>query len=176
MMKDNNRIQNYGVQNSTMDDVFLRITAKELQSTSRNANRIVEEQCRKVFGKREFNTGIRYYLGQYHGLLIKTLLVHYRRWILTLIILFIPILYNLLSNLVSRHRNEDGTYRMEIDVLNPQTILYNSDPVMERFFRASINGATLNQISGNISEMNEQIRRKIYQSHSRERILFVSKF
>ena len=32
IMKNENRIKNYGVQNSTMDDVFLRITGKESQS------------------------------------------------------------------------------------------------------------------------------------------------
>ena len=157
-MKKANRIENYGVQNSTMDDVFLRITAQEfLQSTSRDAKRILDEKCEQVFGHRELYTGIRYYLGQYQGLLIKTLLVHYRRWILTLIILSIPILYNLLSNVASRRRNADGTYQMTINALNPQAILYNSDPVMERFVRASVDGARLNQVSGNISAINEQI-------------------
>ncbi len=44
-MKRENRIKNYGVQNSTMDDVFLKITrdtnvAKESQSTSVDINTI----------------------------------------------------------------------------------------------------------------------------------------
>ena len=37
MMKNNNRIKTYGVQNSTMDDVFLKIT-REAQSSNRSGS------------------------------------------------------------------------------------------------------------------------------------------
>jgi hypothetical protein len=45
VMKNENRIKNYGVQNSTMDDVFLKITKEtkvedELQSTAVDINTI----------------------------------------------------------------------------------------------------------------------------------------
>jgi hypothetical protein len=45
VMKNENRIKNYGVQNSTMDDVFLKITRdasidKDLHSTSMNTDTI----------------------------------------------------------------------------------------------------------------------------------------
>ncbi len=49
---------------------------------------------------------------------------------------------------------------MNLNSLNPQTILYNTDPMIEEYFRASINGATLEKGSGNISEMNQNIWRK----------------
>ena len=173
MMKNENEIRNYGVQNSTMDDVFLRITGKESQSTSKNTSTVLEEQCRRVFGNREFYTGIRYYLSQYHGLMIKTLRVHYRRWVLTLIILFIPIVHRLVSNLTSRSGDENGTYKMEISALNPQTILYNTDPIMERYFQASINHPMMNQVSGNISEINQQIYGEICLPCSKRTQLFL---
>jgi hypothetical protein len=121
-----------------------------------------DEQCRYVFNNREFFTGIQYYLSQYYGLIIKTLRVHYRRWTLTFIVLLLPILYNLLSNIIARNRNEDGIFKMNVNSLNPQTILYNTDPIMEQYFRASINGAILEQGSQNISEMNQHIWRKFF--------------
>ena len=121
------------------------------------------EQCRKVFSDREFDTGIRYYFGQCHGLMIKTVLVHYRRWALTLIVLLVPILYNLLSNLISQSQNANGIYKMNINSLNPQTILYNIDPMMEKFFQASINGATLENTDQEISPtLNREIWGEIF--------------
>jgi hypothetical protein len=123
---------------------------------------LIGEQCRQVFSNREFFSGIRYYLSQYHGLIAKTFLVHYRRWALTLIVFLLPIVYNLLSNLISRSRNESGIFKMNINSLNPQTILYKTDPIMDKFFRASIDGAILEQGSGNLSQMNEHIWRKIF--------------
>ncbi len=92
----------------------------------------------------------------------KTLLVHYRRWALTLIVFLLPIIYNLLSNVIARSRNENGIFKMNINSLNPQTILYKADPIMEEYFRASIDGAILEPGSGNLSEMNEHIWRKIF--------------
>lgn len=105
--------------------------------------------------------GIRYYLSQYHGLFMKTLFVHYRRWGITLIILLLPILYNLLSNIIYRNGNEDGTFDMNINSLSPQTILYNTDSSIEKYFQASINdGAILKKQSENVSDMNDNIWRK----------------
>ncbi len=113
-----------------------------------------------MFNNQHFFTGIRYYLSQYHGLIIKTLLVRYRRWALTLIVLLLPILYNLLSNLISSSRNENGIFKMNLNSLNPQTILYHTEPIMEKYFRASVNGAILEKGSENISQMNRDIWRK----------------
>ncbi len=119
-----------------------------------------DKQCHHVFNNQHFFTGIRYHLSQYHGLIIKTLFVRYRRWALTLIVLLLPILYNLLSNLISRSRNENGIFKMNLNSLDPQRILYHTDPIIEKYFRASIHGAILEQGSGNISEMNRNIWRK----------------
>jgi hypothetical protein len=115
-----------------------------------------------VFNNRQYLTGIGYYISQYHGLIRKTVLVHYRRWALTLIVFLLPILYNLLSNIISRSRNENGIFRMNINSLNPQTILFQTDPMMEKYFRASINGAKLERRSENISDMNQHIWRKFF--------------
>ncbi|CAF0941667.1 unnamed protein product [Adineta steineri] len=163
-MKRNNRIKNYGVQNSTMDDVFLKITRdtevkSDSESTSLDTNTI-EKQCRRVFEHQRFLAGPRYYLSQFHGLLVKTTLVRYRRWALTLIILLLPILYNLLSNLISQSQSDTGVFKMNCNSLNPQTILYHTDASIDKYFLASINGAKLEQGSANISEMNENIWQK----------------
>ncbi|UJR08715.1 hypothetical protein I4U23_012972 [Adineta vaga] len=164
-MKKENQIKNYGVQNSTMDDVFLKITSNtniENESESIPINtETIEQQCRRVFDNQHISTGIRYYLHQYYGLLIKTLRVRSRRWVLTLIILLIPILYHLLTNMTLKDRNKAGIFQMNVNLLNPQTILYHSDSIMEKYFRASINGAKLEQTQiGNLSQMNEDILRR----------------
>ncbi|CAF3487847.1 unnamed protein product [Rotaria sp. Silwood1] len=164
MMKNQNRIKNYGVQNSTMDDVFLKITRdiknnNEFHSTSINIDTI-DKQCDYVFNNRHFLTGIRYNLNQCYGLIIKTSLVRYRRWGLTFIVLLLPILYNLLSNLIFSNENENGIFNMNINSLNPQTILYHVDPIIEKYFRASIDGSKLEQGSANIFEMNQNIWQK----------------
>ncbi|CAF4232574.1 unnamed protein product, partial [Adineta steineri] len=118
------------------------------------------KQCLHVFHHQCCLSGLRYYLSQLHGLLVKTVLVRYRRWGLTLLILLLPILYNLLSNLTSQRQNVTGIFKMNFNSLNPQTILYHTDPSMNKYFLASINGAKLEQGSGNISEMNEYIWKK----------------
>jgi hypothetical protein len=51
---------------------------------------------------------------------------------------------------------------MDFKSLNPQTILYNTDPTMEKYFRAAVDGAVLEQGPGNISEMNRNIFRMFY--------------
>ena len=111
-------------------------------------------------------TGPLYYLSQYYGLLIKTFRVHYRRWALTLLILLLPILYNILSNVISLSGSGSGTFRMKPDALNPQTILYNTDPSMDGYFRAAVNGknVALEARLENISDVNRIIRRKFTQT------------
>ena len=53
VLKNENRIKNYGVQNSTMDDVFLKITRdanmeKELHSTSMDIDTIGKDSLTKM--------------------------------------------------------------------------------------------------------------------------------
>ena len=69
---------------------------------------------------------------------IKTLLVRYRRWGLTTIVLLLPIIYNLLLHIISHNTNVDGTFEMKTSSLNPQTILYKVDSVMENYFQACL--------------------------------------
>ncbi|CAF4304757.1 unnamed protein product, partial [Adineta steineri] len=118
------------------------------------------KQCCRVFDHQDSLSGPRYYLSQYYGLLVKTVLVHYRRWALTLIILLLPILYNLLSNLISQSQNDTGIFKMNFNSLNPQTILYHTHSSMNKYFLASVNGAKLEQRPGNIYKMNENIWKK----------------
>jgi hypothetical protein len=46
---------------------------------------------------------------------------------------------------------------MNINSLNPQTILYHADPMMEKYFLASVDNAILEQGSGDIFQMNRDI-------------------
>lgn len=98
--------------------------------------------------------------------------MRYRRWALTLIVLALPILYNLLSNLISRNGNDNGIFKMNVDSLNPQTILYNSDPIMEKYFRASVGNSILESESVNISEINRNIWSKFF-TENRINIIFI---
>jgi hypothetical protein len=123
-----------------------------------------DEQCQHVFDDRQFFQGWFYYLSQLYGLVIKTLLVRYRRWGITLLILLIPIIYRPLSNLISQRQDARDTFKMQSSSLNPQTILYNTDSSVESYFQAAVgsqsNDLTLEKSSENIREMNNHIWRK----------------
>jgi hypothetical protein len=99
---------------------------------------------------------------------MKTLLVHYRRWGLALVILLLPLIYHLLSDTISVNKNNSDTFKMQTTSLNPQTILYKADPLMESYFQSAVgsksNGLTLEKRSENIPEMNKYIWRK-FDSH-----------
>jgi len=95
---------------------------------------------------------------------MKTLFVRYRRWGLTLVVLLIPIIYNILSNIISQSQSATGIFKMETSALNPQTILYETDPLMENYFQAAVgyssNDLKLEKRSENISQINKYIWRK----------------
>ena len=114
-----------------------------------------------MFENQEFASTYSYYLSQLHGLTVKNLFVRYRRWALTLIVLLLPIIYNILSNVISRSQNASGIYKMGVSGLNPQTILYQADPSMEAYFRSAIGSQSSNLVlekrSDNISSMNRYI-------------------
>ena len=74
---------------------------------------------------------------------MKTLFVRYRRWGLTLIVLLLPIIYNILSNIISRSQNTSGTFKMDVKSLNPQTILYKTDPLWKIMFKQRLD---INQV------------------------------
>lgn len=97
---------------------------------------------------------------------MKTILVRYRRWGLMLVILLSPIIYNIISNATSSNSNALGTFKMDVNDLNPQTILYRSDPSMENYFQAAVKSKdiALQSRSDNISQMNQYIRRKFFSS------------
>ena len=123
---------------------------------------IIDEQCQQVFNSNEFYEGFHYYLSQLYGLFMKTLLVRYRRWGLTLVVLLLPIVYNILSNVISRSQSATGTFKMETNIINPQTILYGADASMEDYFRSAVksNDISLEKRSENITQLNHYIRGK----------------
>jgi hypothetical protein len=131
-----------------------------------------DEQCRHVFDDAQFFSGWYYYLSQLYGLIMKTLLVRYRRWGLTLAVLLLPIIYNLLSNIISRSQSATGTFKMDTSSLNPQTILYGIDSSLEDFFQSAVgypsSSLKLEKRSENISQMNKHIWRKF-----KSKIIFV---
>lgn len=187
-MKRDNLINSYGVQNSTMDDVFLRITRENMNSNgevdhdrklekignylfllfrisiltlSIDFPLISDKNCRKVFHDSAKMTGFTYYLSQWYGLIVKNLMVRYRRWIITTIVLLTPIIYQILSNVISGGKSGDGTYQMRINSLNPQTIIYHSESKIEKYFLSAIRDQSqeikLDQQAMNISAMNQYI-------------------
>ena len=121
-----------------------------------------------MFTNQRHYTGPLYYLSQFYGLLIKTFRVHYRRWALTLIILLLPILYNVLSNVISLSGSGSGTFRMSPSSLNPQTILYNTDPSMNDYFLAAVKdkSVVLEERTETIADVNRIIRRELISCRS----------
>jgi hypothetical protein len=117
----------------------------------------IDKQCDHVFRHRQLMTGIRYYLSQFYGLIIKSFLIHYRRWFFTFILLLIPILHRLQSTITFSNPNDSGGFPMNIDSLNPQTILYHSDASIEEYLQASIHGAKLEKRSGDLSQMDDEV-------------------
>ena len=115
-----------------------------------------------MFDNAQFSHGFKYYLSQIYGLTMKTLLVRYRRWTLTLVILLLPILYNLISNLISRNDNAAGTFQMKANTLDPQTIIYGADSWMEKYLQAAVtsNDVVWQKRSENISQTNAYIKRE----------------
>ncbi len=77
----------------------------------------------------------------------------------------IPIIYNLLSKIISQKEDASGIFKMQSTSLNPQTILYKTDSNIKNYFQAAVgstsNGLTLEQRSENIPEMNKYIWRKL---------------
>ena len=138
----------------------------------------LDEQCRFVFDDTDFYQGGLYYANQLYGLLIKTLRVRYRRWAVTMIVLLLPIIYNLLSNIISRSQNANGIFRMQANALNPQTVLYRADPLMVRFFQAAVapkpKDVVLERRTENISDMNHHIWREWISFYQRSSSLFFS--
>ncbi|CAF3802676.1 unnamed protein product, partial [Rotaria sordida] len=83
-MKEAKQIRNYGVQNSSMEDVFLKIVrdageTDQSETTTINIEQIAS-QCRHVLNNRQLESDFKFYLSQFYGLAIKTIRVRYRRW------------------------------------------------------------------------------------------------
>ena len=76
----------------------------------------------------------------------------------------LPIAYNLYANASSGSDNANGIFRMQPNTLNPQTVLYQTDPLMDRYFQAAIapkpKGVVLERRSEDISDMNQYIWRE----------------
>ena len=163
-MKQKEKIRNYGVQNSTMDDVFSRVTRDRNFAS-------LEKPCQRVFGNAHFFTGYLFHLSQFTGLFVKRLRVHSRRWALTLVVLLLPIL---LSSSASRRRDENGIFSMDVNALNPQTILVHADPVMKKYLQAAVAGqVTLEERGESLGEINALVReRRIHRPSTYTEIFF----
>lgn len=127
----------------------------------------LDKQCQDAFDQGQFYEDIYYYFSQLYALIIKTLLVRYRRWGLLLAVFLLPIAFNILSNTISQSQSATGTFQMSSNLLNPQTVLYRTDSAMQDYFQSAIGSTSsdikLEQRSDNISAMNEYIRRKTSQ-------------
>ena len=144
-MKTKNQIENYGIENSTIDDVFFKITSMN------QTHQTVEKQCDSIFKDQQLKTGFHLYLNQFIGLLIQTLIIRYRRWLLTLILILLPIISNFYQQ--NSNSNQTDQYQINIDSLNPQTILYKSDINKLEFIRALSSKAKFECRKENIDEL-----------------------
>ncbi|CAF1314882.1 unnamed protein product [Rotaria sordida] len=165
-MKEAKQIRNYGVQNSSMEDVFLKIVrdageTDQSETTTINIEQIAS-QCRHVLNNRQLESDFKFYLSQFYGLAIKTIRVRYRRWGLAVIFLLLPIFYNVLFNSISQSQQDVGIYQMKHNALSPQTIIYQADSTIENFLRAALDSKSkLFKGSGrNLSEMHDDIRQQ----------------
>ena len=122
-----------------------------------------DELCQDVFDDRSLNHGCQHYLTQLYGLLIKSCVVRYRRWMLIIIMLLLPIIYNIISNIYAKTHMNDGIYKMQMGPLNPQRIFYQANAPMETYFHAAVKssakGLVLEQRSDPILSVNQDIRR-----------------
>lgn len=95
---------------------------------------------------------------------MKTLMIRYRRWGLTLVVLLLPIIYNLLSNIIAPTQGSGGTFKMQATLLNPQTVLYTAAPAFEGYFQEAFGGKSsglkFEKRTENIAELNRHIWRR----------------
>jgi energy-coupling factor transporter ATP-binding protein EcfA2 len=92
LFKEKNFILNYGLSNTTLDEVFLRIIIDENENEEdfqENEN-LIKENCFEVFNEKLIEEGYDFYLSQYEGLFIKSIRIAYRNYIFILFICLIP--------------------------------------------------------------------------------------
>ena len=67
--------------------------------------------------------------------------------------------------MIPRSQSGTGVFKMQTNSINPQTILYNSDPIMENYFLSAVGSKSddliLEKSSENIAEMNRHIWRRL---------------
>ncbi|CAF1266993.1 unnamed protein product [Rotaria sp. Silwood1] len=112
-LKENKIILNYGLSNTTLDEVFLRITNDQYKNSEliEENEDFIENNCFKIFNKILIEQGYDYYLSQYEGLFIKSIRIIYRKSIFILFILIIPFLFKLILN----KKREYKTIIIDID-------------------------------------------------------------
>ncbi|CAF3997700.1 unnamed protein product, partial [Rotaria sp. Silwood1] len=112
-LKQNKIILNYGLSNTTLDEVFLRITNDQYKNSEliEENEDFIENNCFKIFNKILIEQGYDYYLSQYEGLFIKSIRIIYRKSIFILFILIIPFLFKLILN----KKREYKTIIIDID-------------------------------------------------------------
>ncbi|CAF3609148.1 unnamed protein product, partial [Rotaria sp. Silwood2] len=93
-LKKNNSILNYGLSNTTLDEVFLRITNDQYEANEliEDNRQIIEDNCSFIFNETLIEQGYDYYLSQYEGLFIKSIRIAYRKYLLFLFILILAYL------------------------------------------------------------------------------------
>jgi len=92
LFKEKNFILNYGLSNTTLDEVFLRITMDQNKNQidfQENQN-LIEENSFEIFNEKLIEEGYDFYLSQYEGLFIKSIRIAYRNYIFILFICLIP--------------------------------------------------------------------------------------
>ena len=124
---------------------------------------LADELCQDVFDNRGLNHGWQHLVTQLYGLWIKSCVVRYRRWMLIIVMLLLPILYNIIASIFAKNQMNNGIYKMQMASLNPQRIFYQTDSSMEAYFHAAVpsnaRGLILEQRSDPLLTVNQYIRR-----------------
>ncbi|CAF4199175.1 unnamed protein product, partial [Rotaria sordida] len=95
ILKENNFILNYGLSNTTLEEVFLRIAIDQYENNEliEENQDLIEDNCFEIFNQKLIEQGYDFYLSQYEGLFIKSIRIAYRRSILLFVILLIPFIF-----------------------------------------------------------------------------------
>ncbi|CAF3658697.1 unnamed protein product [Adineta steineri] len=98
LLKENNLILNYGLTNTTLDDVYFHLINKnedKLEKDEENRD-LIENNCLEIFNKNNVYENFQFYLSQYEGLLIKSFLIYSRSLIFFFFICFLTFFIKIL--------------------------------------------------------------------------------
>jgi hypothetical protein len=82
-MDETKAFLSYGIAQTTLDDVYLRIASESESNEDEDEERRIgfDEHCSEMFDQQSIEEGFHFYFNQYEGLFIKSCRLISRRWI-----------------------------------------------------------------------------------------------